>query len=142
MGQRHDPYLSSRFLVEVDGLIVGGFSEVAGFQSELEMEEYREGGVNHHVRQFPKGVKYPNLSLKRGITDSDVLWKWYDDVRQGTIKRRTVNIICLDSQGNRKLDWQCVNAYPIKWAGPDFVGQSSNVAIESIELTHEGIVRD
>ena len=62
-GQRIDPYLSIRFLLEIKGLIVGGFSEVSGLQVEVETEDYQEGGVNGFVRKFPKSTKYPNLVL-------------------------------------------------------------------------------
>ena len=79
-GERIDPYLSYRFLVEIKELIVAGFSEVSGLQVETETEEYREGGVNDYVHRLPKITKYQNLTLKRGITDSDSLWKWHQDV--------------------------------------------------------------
>ncbi len=72
--RKPDPYFSFQFLIEINGLITGGFSEVSGLQVEIETEEYREGGTNDYVHKLPKGTKYSNLVLKRGITDSDVLW--------------------------------------------------------------------
>ncbi len=62
------PYLSFRFWVEIDSLVVGGFSEVSGLQSEIDLESYEEGGVNDYVHKFPKKAKLSNLVLKRGIT--------------------------------------------------------------------------
>lgn len=141
-GARNDPYVNCRYLVEVRGLVVGGFSELSGLQAEIETEEYQEGGVNGFTRKFPKTTKYPNVVLKRGLTDSDTLWKWFQEASQGQIQRKTVNVIVLDTEGNRKTDWRCVDAYPVKWAGPDFKADTAQIAIESLELVHEGIKRD
>ena len=137
--QRNDPLLSFCFQIEVADLVVGGFSEVSGLQSEVETEDYQEGGVNDYSVKLLKPTKYPNFILKRGITDSDTLWKWHQDVRNGKIERKTVNIVLLDSEGNRKRDWRLVEAYPIKWGGPDLKATSGEVAIESLEFVHEGL---
>ena len=72
--RKKDPYLSFRFLVEVEGLVVRLFRGV-GFECRNQVDEQREGGVNEFVYKLPKLTKYPNLTLKRGVTDSDVLWK-------------------------------------------------------------------
>jgi phage tail-like protein len=134
-----DPYLSFRFLVEIQGLIVGGFSEVSGLQAETEIEEIREGGVNDYVHKLPKITKYPNITLKRGLTDSDVLWNWHQDVVNGKFKQRTVRVILMDSEGNEKWQWEFYGAYPVKWLGPDLKADSSTVAVETLELAHNGI---
>jgi phage tail-like protein len=136
-----DPYLGCRFVVEIDSLTVGGFSEVSGLVVEVETEDYQEGGVNDYVHKLPKGIKYPNLVLKRGITDSDELWKWYEDVVNGKIKHKNGSIILLDSEGNVKRTWTFEDVYPIKWTGPDFKADNSAIAIESLELVHKGLIR-
>ena len=138
-GERKDPYLGYRFLVEIEGLVVSGFSEVSGLQAETEVEEYREGGVNEHTHKLPKGTKYTNLILKRGITDSNELWKWHQDVIEGRIQRRSGSIILLDQTGEEKWRWNFIGAYPIKWTGPDFKADSSAAAIETLEFVHNGI---
>ena len=147
--RKKDPYLSFRFLVEIQGLIVGGFSEVSGLQAETKLEEIREGGVNDYVHKLPKITEYPNITLKRGITDSDVLWKWHQDVVNGIFEkiengevkrtRKTVYIILQDSEGNEKWRWHLIDAYPVKWQGPDLKADSSTVAVETLELAHNGI---
>ena len=139
VGERKDPYLSFRFLVEIQGLIVGGFSEVSGLQAETEFEEIREGGVNDYVHKLPKITKYPNITLKSGITDSDVLWEWHQDVVNGKFERKTVFIILKDSGGKEKCLWYLIDAYPVKWIGPDLKADSSTVAVETLELAHNGI---
>jgi phage tail-like protein len=139
VGERKDPYLSYRFLVEIDGLVVAGFSEVSGLQAETQIENYREGGVNDYVHKLAKETTYPNITLKKGITDSDVLWKWHQDVVSGKIERRSGYIVLLDSEGNETWRWNFVDAYPAKWSGPDLRAENSAVALESIELVHNGI---
>jgi phage tail-like protein len=139
VAERNDPYMSFRFLVKIDDLVVGGFSEVSGLQAEIEFEEIREGGVNDYVHKLPKITKYPNITLKRGITDSDVLWKWHQDVINGKIKTRSGLIVLLDSEGNEKWRWTFDSAYPVKWVGPDFKADSGVVSVETLELVHMGI---
>jgi phage tail-like protein len=134
-----DPYLSHRFVVEIDGLIVGGCSEVSGLLSEIETEEYREGGVNDHVHKLPKIAKHPNLTLKRGVTDLPVFWVWHQAAVSGKILRKNVRVILLDAEGHEVLHWMFEDAYPIKWTGPDFKADSNTIAFESLELAHHGI---
>lgn len=140
LASRADPYLGFRFLVEIEGLIVGGFSEVSGLQAETEFEEVREGGVNHHVHKLPNITKYPNLVLKRGITDSALLCKWYQDTVLGMLKRRGVHVMLLDEIGAVKWMWSFIDAYPVRWTGPEMRADSSAVAIETLELAHNGFV--
>ncbi len=138
---RNDPYLSYRFRIEIDGIISGGFAECSGLELDTEYEEYREGGVNDYVHRLPKVTKYPNLILKRGITDSEELWDWYRDVVVGKIQRKNGSIILLDSEGNEAWRWNFKGAYPVKWKGPDLKSDTSAVAFETIELTHTGITK-
>jgi phage tail-like protein len=135
---RNEPYLGFNFLVEIQGIIVGGFSEVSGLQAEIEVQEIKEGGVNDHVHKVPKSANYSNIILKRGITDSDELWKWHQDVINGIICRKSVFIIILDSIGNEKWRWNCIDAYPVKWMGPALRSDRGAVAFEEVELAHHG----
>ena len=138
IGERKEPLTSFRFLVEIDNLVVGGFSEISGLQVETEIEEYREGGNNTFVHKLPKFSKYPNLTLKRGLTDSTVLWNWYQEVVSGTIERKNGSIILLDYAGSEKWRWNFIQAYPVKWGGPDLKADSNTFAIETLELAHNG----
>ncbi len=139
--RKEDPYLNFRFLLEIDGLIRGGFSEVSGLQVEVDTEDYQEGGVNDFVHKLPKGVRLQNLILKRGMTDSDVLWKWHEDVINGKIEFKSGRIIILDYEGTEKLQWRFKDAFPVKWVGPDLRADGNNVAIETLELIHKGFQR-
>jgi|SRR5579862_6139369 len=142
-GNRKDPVLGFHFsvAVEINGVVVAGFSEVSGLQSELEVQEYREGGVNEYTHKFAGPAKYPsNLILKKGIADGQGLWSWYSEAVQGTIKRQAVTILLMNSQGDETRRWQLQQAYPVKWSGPDLKATSSEVAIETLELAHDGLI--
>lgn len=138
-GDRRDPYGSFRFHLEIDSVIVAGFSEVSGLTVETEVEERSEGGVNDHVHTFAKGTKSPRLGLKHGLTDSDALWRWHQEVAAGRIQRRDGRILLFDSAGAERWRWTFEGAYPVKWTGPDLRGDSNTVAFETVELVHRGI---
>ena len=138
-GARRDPLAGIRFLEEIDGLIVGGFSEVQGLEAEIETEEYREGGVNGFIHRLPKMTRQSNLTLKRGLTGSDVLWFWFKDASDGWVSRRDGSIILLDEHGEEAWRWNFAGAYPVKWTGPELRADSSSIAVESIELAHQGL---
>jgi phage tail-like protein len=139
---RLDPYAGFAFLVEIDGLLVGGFSEVTGLQVETEVEEYREGGVNEFVHRLPGPTRHPsNLVLKRGLTDVDALWSWHQEVVRGRVERRNGTIYLLDRQRAPAMWWDFLDAYPVKWSGPELRAESSAVAAETVELAHRGIHR-
>jgi phage tail-like protein len=137
VGTRNDPYLNFRFRVEIEGVTVGGFSEVSGFQVDTEVETYREGGLNDYIHNFTKGSKFSNLTLKRGLTDH-ILWDWHREVVYGTIERKSINIIQMDSQGNDVQEWLFVGAYPVKWSGTEFKGDGNAVVFETLEFVHQG----
>jgi phage tail-like protein len=140
IAERKDPYLGYNFAVEISGLIAGGFSEVSGLQAEIEVQEYREGGVNGFIHKRAGPTKYSsNLVLRKGIADSTQLWSWYCDVMQGKVQRRPVDVVLMDSAGEEKRRWKFQNAYPVKWSGPDLKATASEVAVEVVELAHEGL---
>lgn len=142
LGVRNDPYAGSNFLVEFEGLIAGGFSEVTGLQIETTVETFREGGLNDYAHKLAGPTNYPsNLVLKSGVTDFQLMWLWYDEVRTGKIKRRNGSIYLLDRKGLPAMWWDFAGAYPVKWSGPDLRADSSTVAVESIEFVHRGITK-
>ena len=136
-----DPYLNSKFLVEISGIVEGGFSEISGIQVETEFEEVKEGGVNDYAHKLPKGSKQSTLVFKRGITDSDSLWKWHQDVVNGKIERKSGAIILQDFKEDRQIRWNFKDAYPIKWTGPTLNSKENSISIESLELVHNGIFK-
>lgn len=142
LGFRTDPYLGCNFLVEIEGLLVGGFSEVSGLESQVEFDEIEEGGRNSYTHKLPTRVKYSqNLVLTHGLTDSDSLWSWYNDVTQGIVERKNGTIFLLDNRGNTAMRWDFKDAYPVSWSGPQFQADSGAVAVETVELVHRGITK-
>jgi phage tail-like protein len=140
LAARADPYLGFNFAVEIEGLVVGGFSEVTGLQAEIEVQDHREGGLNDFVHRLPGPARFPiNLTLRRGLTDADVLWRWYQDVSRGLVRRHNGSVLLLDAQGREARRWNFVDAYPIRWTGPELRAATGAVAVESIELVHRGL---
>ena len=139
---RTDPYRNFNFVVEIDGIKQAGFSDCSGFGASTDPIEYREGGDNTTVRKLPGVTKYPNIVLKWGITDSRELYDWYNNVVKGNVVRKTGSIVLYDLDGiTEKVRWNFVNAWPTKWDGPDFSAKANDIAIETLELAHEGIER-
>ena len=131
--------MSFEFRIEIEGIVYAQASEVTGLSLETETEPYEEGGVNDFIYQLPKRTKYQHIILKRGITDKDEMWNWYQDVVNGKFKRKNGAIILLDVTGDDKWRWNFIDAYPVKWTGPELRADSNTVAFESIELAHHGI---
>ena len=139
-GLRIDPYLGFNFLVEVDALLVAGFTEVSGLQSEIQTEEYQEGGRLNYVHKLPGPTRYPqNIVLKHGLTDLPFFWAWYQATSRGLIVRHNGTIFLLDRSGVPHWAWHFIGAYPVRWTGPDLRAGTAEVATESLELAHQGI---
>ncbi|SRR6266508_365471 len=133
-----EAYPSCRFYVEI-GDIKAVFIEVSGLQVQTDVIEYEEGGNNDFVHRLPGRTKIGNLTLKRGLTDSNDLFKWYLEITRGQISRRNLSVIMYDTAGNEVLRWDFLNAYPVKWTGPQFSATATTTAIETLELAHDGL---
>ena len=140
-GVRADPYQAFNFLIEIEGILAGGFSECSGLQVETETFEYREGGLNDYMHRFAGPTKYPPLVLKHGLTQIDGLWAWHQDVAQGKIERKNGTIYLLNKQQIPVIWWDFKEAFPFRWNGPQLQANSGQVAIESVELAHRGLSR-
>jgi len=132
------PYLTFNFAVEIEGLLVGGFTEVTGLESMIEVEEYREGGVNGFAHKLPGKTGYANLILRHGLTGVGTLWDWYARTTEGAINRRNGTIMLLDASQVPVMWWNFRNALPVRWTGPTFNAASDEVGVEELELVHEG----
>jgi phage tail-like protein len=128
---------------------VVGFAEVSGLNSELEVEEHREGGRNIGPRRFPRWGRYPNLVFRRGVTGSTFLWDWWADVishsftlATTTAPPRRNGVILLDGVNHGAIaGWFFSNALPERLVGPSLNARGNEIAIETLELSHEGLLR-
>lgn len=143
MPERKDPYRNSRFLLEIGGIVQAGFSDVTVPDVSNDPIEYREGNEAATVRKLPGLVKYGNLTLKWGITDSMELFEWRKQVVQGKMKlaRRNIAIILMDEEGNPAVRWEFREAWPSKYDAPDLSAKGNDIAIETMEIVHEGMER-
>lgn len=139
---RNDPLRNVRFRVEIDGDDTLGFSEVSGLSTESDVIEYREGTEQPVIRKLPGLSRFPNVTLKRGISESAVLWEWRKQVVDGEIQRKTVRIVVLDEAGNDRAAFVIREAWPAKYEASDLDADGNEVAIETVELAHEGFERE
>jgi len=133
-----DPVAELRFKVDLPGITIGRFRECSGIEVEVETLDYMEGGSNDFVHKLPTRVKYPNVVLKRGVTHEEALAKWFFDSRY-TPQRRDMTITLLGPGTQVVRSWTFMNAYPVKWTGPNLSTNSNQVAVESLEVVHNGL---
>lgn len=140
-----DETTSASFLLEIDGLTLGRFSEVSGLAINVDVEEYQEGGENGFVHKFPGRMTWPNLTFKKGLTREDTFFAWVHSsvgtgavARSGKISRSTAAVTLLSPRGIRLRRWNVVDAFPVRWTGPSFSSSSSEAAMEELEIAHHG----
>ncbi len=148
MSDTNDQYAGTflaLFLIEIDGVEIGRFTELSGLQIDVATEDYEEGGENGFVHKLPGRMTWPNLVLKRGITKEDVFLKWLHETvgdgmarRKGKARRSTLAVTLLSSKGGRLRSWSFVDALPIRWTGPNFSSSSTEAPTEELEIAHHG----
>jgi phage tail-like protein len=137
--RRDNPYANFNFVVELGGEEAGGFSEVDLPSGEIEVIEYREGADRvSAARKLPGRVSYPHVVLKRGIAGRLELFDWWKSIRDGSPDRRNVSVTLLDETRSPVQRWVLRNAWPAKLDYSRLDGLGNEVAIETLELAHEG----
>jgi phage tail-like protein len=155
LGVRTDPLLSHNFLITlidtssslalsvlktaVFDVAAGGFSECTGLEMTLDVEEYREGGRNGETLQFPTRVRWSKITLKKGVGAGNTLWDWHYGFVTGQGKRRDGLIVLLNDLHLPAHIWHFRRGLPTRYTGPSMNAAQGAVAIESIEITHEGM---
>jgi phage tail-like protein len=139
---KFDPYGNFAFLLEIDGITSAGFAECTGTNAEINPIEYREGNESLTTRKLPGLSKFGNITLKRGVTQDLEIFNWFNAGATGDVDRKqTLSIVLLDEQRNEAVRWNLLNAWPCKYIAPDLKGNANEIAIESVELCHEGLIR-
>ena len=119
--------------------VSAGFSECSGLETSMTVEEYREGGRNDTVLRFPGRITWSPIRLRRGVVATPDLWRWYEAFLRGKGKRRDGVITLLDDKGGAVRVWRFHRGIPSRWTGPALHANQNAVAIEELEITHEGI---
>jgi phage tail-like protein len=133
------------FLVEIDGIETARFQKCEGLEAETHVFELEEGGLNTTTHKLYGRTHYPNLILEKGISESEVLYRWYKEcfLEDRKIERKNGSIILKDTENNEVKRWNFFRAFPCKWIGPKLeTNMGSQFAVERIEIAHEGIVVD
>ncbi len=156
VGSRSDPVLGYNFVISlvdssssvalaqaavaaITETAVGGFNECSGLEMSLEMEEYKEGGLNGYVHRFPTRVTWSNITLKKGIRKDTDLWNWHFAITEGKVQRRDGLIALLNDLREPNTIWYFRRGLPVKYTAPSMNAQQNEVAIETLEIAHEGI---
>lgn len=141
-GERKDPFRGFNFVVEVDGIQGAGFRECSGLDASTDVVDYREGKDGGNIARKLTGLnKHANITLKWGVTDDHRLWDWRKSVIEGKPQRKNGSVVLNDETGAEKVRWNFVAAWPTKWTGPTFNATSNEVAIETLEIVHEGLTK-
>jgi len=130
------------FVIDIPGVAMNvKFQEVSGLDVEAQPIEYRRGtSPNFSTIKMPGIRKSGNVTLKRGVfrQDNDFL-AWFETIKRNTAKRSTITIRLLDESGNTTMTWTLASAWPQKISSTDLKASGNEVAIESIEIAHEGL---
>jgi phage tail-like protein len=135
---RKDPLRGFRYLVEIEGIVSGGFARVKGLSREVKLESHREGGVNDYEHKLVTQVSYSVVVLERGLALDD-LWKWALAAADGDVTRKTVWVRLQDEADQKAWAGQIESAFPVKWSSSDLDAVSPQVVMESLELAHHGL---
>jgi phage tail-like protein len=142
---RADPYSCFNFLVVITGVFEdgqsfrGSFSEVSGLDAEIAPIEYRTGSEDITVRKVPGLKKFTNIVLKRGIIGDPTVWNWFKAALDGNVQRADGTIALLDESRQPVVTWRFRRGWPCKWTGPRLNATGNEVAIETLEICHEGL---
>lgn len=141
-GDRKDPYRGYNFKLEIDGINQAGFRECAGLDATSDPIDYREGTDKVYTnRKLAGQTKYSNITLKWGITDDHSLFDWRKKTIDGKTERKNGSIVLMNESGEEKIRWNFVDGWPTKWTGPSFNATANEVAIETLEIVHEGVTQ-
>ena len=135
-------YPLAKFSFEVDwGGTKLGFTEVTGMQVETDVTEYRHGASPDFSKiKMPGLRKFSNITLKRGsFKGANEYFTWLNTINLNTVERRSVTISLLDETGAPAITWKVKNAFPVKLQATDLKADASEVAIETLEIAHEGL---
>ncbi len=143
-----DPYGAYNFQITVNGVsedgsaVSGSFSEVSGLEVSIDPIEYRNGSEDITPRKLPGLKKFSNIILKRGITGDIVFWNWILEAMNGKVRRASGSIVLLDENRQEVMRWKFTRGWPCKYTGPGLNAANNEIAMETLEICHEGLEID
>jgi len=145
MAETKDPLVSAWYGIEFQGQVQGAFRECTGLGSHNEVVDYKASGPKgeYVMKKVPGRMTWNPITLKRGITDAMDMWKWRQVVEEGKIDsaRKNGSVVMFNQQGQEIARWDFVNAWPSKITGPTANANANEIAIEELEIVHEGYKR-
>lgn len=145
---RDDPYGGYNFEITITGVsddgraVKGSFTEASGLEVEVTPIEYRNGSEDITVRKVPGLKKFTNVVLKRGVLGDLAFWNWVVEAMNGKVRRTEGAIVLLDENRKEVMRWNITRAWPCKWTGPGLNASNNEIAMETLELCHEGLSTD
>ena len=139
-----DPPFVGKFIFKIGTLQIGAFTEVTGLGVSIDVEELTEGGQNAYTHKLLGRMRWPNIVLKRGLTDSNALFTWLQNFsgdgfsKTNKVSPETGSISVLTPKGEPFRTWSLVDVKPVKWTGPRLAASSRDLAIEELEVCHSG----
>jgi phage tail-like protein len=136
------PFVRFRYNVTIPDVGAIGFSEVTGFDASLDVIEYRNGNEKPPTPGKLPGIRhYSNVTLRWGTTDNKAVYDWMAKWLTKVEDRKTITVALLDDDAKELAAWTITSAWPVKYTMPELNSTSSEVAIEMIEIAHEGLLR-
>jgi phage tail-like protein len=138
-GTRPNPFPGYNFRFEALGVTEAHFSQISGMGIKVRPISWREGGSRSILRRLTGQVEYSDVTLKYGLTSSADLFNWMMTAVDGSVQRKNVTIVQLDSASNEVIRWDLIDAWPVQWQGALLDALDNAVAIETLVLTYEAI---
>lgn len=146
--RRDNPYAGYNFEVSIQGVAADGkavsasFSEVSGLEVTIDPIDYRTGSEENRMRKLQGIKKFTNITLKRGLTGDMEFWTWVTRSMNGLAQRAAGSITLLNEDRQPVMTWKFKNGWPSKWTGPSLNSKNNEVAMETLEISHEGLAID
>jgi phage tail-like protein len=137
---RNDPFRGFNFRVEIEGIPVAAFSEVSGLTADRDVVEYRVGThPENSVTKLAGMSKFTNIMFKKGYVRDDTLWLWYQRIHNGAAERHSGSVVLMNEAHRDVMRWNFEQAWITKIEGPGLNASNNEVAVESMEMCHEGL---
>lgn len=139
--ERVETHNATYFTVEIEGIMASKFNRCEGLEAETYIYEVEEGGLNNNTHKFFGRTRYPNIILENGVTSNNDLYNWFRStvLSDKKVERKNGSIVMFNARGQEIKRWDFYRAIPCRWVGPKLGKDVHGLAIERIEIAHEGL---